>query len=75
MFDTVRLQQKGIPVVALVHDRFEAAARANSIAAGSTSARIVVIPEPGPKPSESDLFDRIDNAWNEIVASLVEPSS
>ena len=72
MHDTLRLEERGIPAVALVHDRFEMAARNQSRLLGLASAKMVSIPEPHPGDPESGLTALIDRAWNEIVGALVK---
>ena len=70
MHDTVRLERKGIPTVALVHDRFEVAARTQARILGLPSARIVILPEGKPGETTQDLLGKIDNMWNDIVENL-----
>lgn len=71
MLDTLKLEERGVPAVALIHDRFEAAARSQAKMLGLASAKVVAIPEPHPGEPATELTARIDRAWNEIIGALV----
>lgn len=68
----LKLEERGIPAVALIHDRFETAARNLAKSFGLASAKIVSIPEPYPGEPDTELAIRIDRAWDEIVGALVK---
>lgn len=70
MHDMVRLERKGVPTVALVHDRFEVAARTQARILGLPSAKIVILPEGTPGETPEDLQAKIDNMWNDIIENL-----
>lgn len=72
MLDTLKLEEKGIPAVALIHDRFAVAARNLAKLRGLASAKVVVIPEPYPGTPDAELAPRIDPLWDEIVGALVK---
>ena len=70
MADMINLERKGIPAVALVHDRFETVARNQARIFGLASAKIVSIIEPGPDEVLEHSQDRIDQVWDTLVGSL-----
>jgi len=72
MLDTLKLEGRGIPAVALIHDRFEVAAHSQAKMLGLASAKVVSIPEPYPGEPAAELTVRVDRAWNEIVGALVK---
>ena len=72
MHDTLRIEERNVPAVALIHDRFEMAARNQAKIGGFASAKVVSIPEPRPGDPEDELPARIDGVWDEIVASLTK---
>ena len=72
MHDTVKLEEKGIPSVALVHDRFEKAAYSQAKILGLDSARVVSIPEPHLGEATSELPVRIDRLWEDIMGALIK---
>ncbi|MFC1970424.1 hypothetical protein ACFLV0_00570 [Chloroflexota bacterium] len=74
MHDTVNLEKRGIPAVALVHDRFEAVARNQAKILGLPSAGIISIPEPAPGEAPEALAPRIDRLWDDILGALVSAS-
>ena len=71
MFDTVNLENKGIPAVALINDRFKMVAQSQAKIAGLSSAKIVPIPEPHPGEPSEELSAKIDLLWDNIVEALV----
>jgi hypothetical protein len=73
MHDTIRLEKRGIPAVALVHDRFEEAARSQAKILGLPLAKIVAIPEPRHGDPSEDVSARIELLWNEILGALIKP--
>jgi hypothetical protein len=73
MRDTVSLEKRGVPSVALVHDRFEAAAKSQAKILNLISVKLVAIPEPHPGEAESEMSARIDSFWDEIIGALVRP--
>ncbi|MFC1861415.1 hypothetical protein ACFLYL_04000 [Chloroflexota bacterium] len=72
MHDTVKLEERGIPAVALVHDRFEAAAHSQAKILGLATTRVVSIPEPHLGEPATELSIRIDHAWSDIIGALVK---
>ncbi len=74
MHDTVRIEERGVPAVALVHDRFEAAAKNQIKMLGLASAKVVTITEPQTGEPETELAGHIDRVWDEIVGSLIKSS-
>lgn len=72
MHDTVKLEKRGIPAVALIHDRFEVVARSQAKILGLASAKVISVPEPHSGEPAAELPARIDRLWNEIVGALVK---
>ncbi len=72
MLDTIKLERKGIPAVALIHDRFEAAAHNQAKMLKLASAKLISIPEPSPGEPAAELPARIDRAWDDIIGALVK---
>lgn len=72
MHDTIKLERKGIPAVALIHNRFEGAARNQAKMLGLASANVVVIPEPYPSEPVEELAAKIDGLWGQIVGALIK---
>ena len=71
MFDTISLENKGVPAVALIHDRFQMVAQNQAKIAGLPSVKIVAIPEPRPGEPSEELSSRIDMLWDDILKALV----
>jgi len=72
MHDTVHLERKGIPTVAIAHDAFEKAARTQAKAMGLPSARIVVIPTPKHGDDKEHLRKLAEQAFPQVLKYLVE---
>lgn len=71
MFDTVNLESKGKPAVALFHNRFEKVARNQAKILGLPSVKVISIPEPLPGEPPENLSAKIDQLWDKVVEALV----
>lgn len=58
MLDSVALERRGVPVVAVAHDLFEAAARMQAKVAGFPDIPVVVTPRPPQGASANEILSR-----------------
>jgi hypothetical protein len=70
LFDTINLERRGVPSVAIVHDRFENSARMQGKLLGLSSVKIVAIPEGRPGDSPEELRNKTDAVWGKILESI-----
>lgn len=66
MWDAIRLEQGKIPVVVVVHDTFEQAARSQAKAGGIPDLRLLIYSQPPPQETE----DQARTSAQEIAAAL-----
>ncbi len=70
MHDTVRIENAGIPAVAVATDVFRSAARAQAAALGRADLDAVYVPHPIQDRLPSEIEARAGAAASEIVARL-----
>ncbi len=68
MWDAINLEKQGVAAVAVVHDVFEKAAKAQAVALGMPDIRMVVYPQ----PELSDVESSAPDAARQVVDSLAE---
>jgi|TARA_B100000809_G_scaffold258534_1_gene301901 hypothetical protein len=66
VWDAINLEKQGVAAVAVVHDVFEKAARAQAIALGMPDLRMVVYPQ----PKLSDVESSAPGSARQVVDSL-----
>ncbi|MBI4307590.1 MAG: hypothetical protein HY684_02160 [Chloroflexi bacterium] len=73
MGDAIELEQRGVPAVALVTERFLALAQAVAKGKGMPDLSIVVLPPNVDYMSEADLRLVADRAFDQAVVRLHKP--
>ena len=72
--DAVTLERQGIPTLAVSHDRFEAAARAQARVLGLGTLEILVVPQPKPGEDPDSQQRSVEAAFDQAVRALVRPA-
>lgn len=68
MWDAINLEKRGVATVAVVHDVFEKAARAQAFSLGMPDLRMVVFPQ----PELSDVESSAPEAARKVVDAIAE---
>ena len=74
MHDTIRLENLGIPAIAVATDEFILPARAQAAALGRPGFDAVYVPHPIQDQTPAEIQARADAVLGEIVARLVDVS-
>ncbi len=72
--DTVALERKGIPTLAISHDRFEAAARGQAEVLGLKDVALLVVPQPRPGEGPEAQRRSAEVVFDEAIRALVRPA-
>lgn len=75
MHDSIRLENLGIPTVAVITDVFRAAARAQASALRRQDFEAVLVPHPVQDRSTEEIAAKADEAVDEVVAHLLGADS
>ena len=70
MHDTVALEKKGIPAVAVSYTTFDGAARTQARLMGLPDMKLAVIPFPTPVDPEAVKKERVDKLFEMVVKHL-----
>ncbi len=73
--DAVTLERQGIPTLAVSHDRFEAAARAQARILGLGSLQVLVVPQPKPGEDVASQRQSAEVVFDQAVRALVRPAA
>ncbi|MFH1485119.1 MAG: hypothetical protein ABIH46_03525 [Chloroflexota bacterium] len=68
--DAIALEQKGIPTVTIVHDKFMAAAQAQARILNLPALPLVSVPQPLPWETHDDERRKADTVIDRLVAKL-----
>ena len=71
MHDTIALEKKGIPAVAVAYTTFDGAARAQAKFLGLPDMKLAVIPFPTPVDSDETKRERLGQLFEMVAGHLL----